>query len=159
MRALEADLWTRHGLIEGTGPWAGLKNHPRRLDLAETIEEDTAAHAATNARDWTVAPFEYPDRTVHDAMRNWVEAYGALRDRALQHGGQHESPTTPGSRLDAGAGRLARAAPTAATTREREGHAAEQPGEAEQALDGIAKAREAPERTSRQDEPETGPER
>ena len=80
VRALEADLWTRHGLIEGTGPWAGLMHHPRRDELAESIRQATMGYAFTNAREWTLMPFEYPDRRLHDAMRQWVEGYGALRE-------------------------------------------------------------------------------
>ena len=83
VRALEADLWTRHGLIEGTGPWAGLMHHPRRHELAGRIREDTVADAVTNAREWTLMPFEYPNQRLHDAMRKWVEGYGALRDGHL----------------------------------------------------------------------------
>ena len=83
VRALEADLWTRHGLIEGTGPWAGLMHHPRRHELAGSIKEDTMAYAIENADDWTRTPFEYPDRRLHDAMRQWVEGYGALREAHL----------------------------------------------------------------------------
>ena len=83
VRALEADLWTRHGLVEGTGPWAGLMHHPRRHELAGRIKEDTMAYAIENADDWTRTPFEYPDRRLHDAMRKWVEGYGALREAHL----------------------------------------------------------------------------
>ena len=83
VRALEADLWTRHGLIEGTGPWAGLMNHPRRAELAERIKRTTASDAITNAEDWTLMPFEYPDHGLHDAMRKWVEGYGVLREAHL----------------------------------------------------------------------------
>ena len=90
VRALEADLWTRRGLVEGTGPWAGLKNHPRRHELAAKIEEETAAYAITNAEEWTLMPFEYPDRRLHDAMRQWVEGYGALREAHLQREDRHE---------------------------------------------------------------------
>ena len=83
VRALDADLWTRHGLIEGTGPWAGLMHHPRRAELAERIKRTTASDAITNAEDWTLMPFEYPDHGLHDAMRKWVEGYGALREEHL----------------------------------------------------------------------------
>ena len=80
VRALEADLWTRHGLVEGTGPWASLMDHPRRHELAGRIKQATMAYAIENADDWTRTPFEYPDRRLHDAMRQWVEGYGALRE-------------------------------------------------------------------------------
>ena len=83
VRALEADLWTRHGLIEGNGPWAGLKNHPRRHELAARIMEETAAYAITNAEEWNLMPFKHPDHGLHEAMRKWVEGYGALREAHL----------------------------------------------------------------------------
>ena len=83
VRALEADLWTRQGLVEGTGPWAGLMNHPRRDEMAESIRQATEGYAFTNAREWTLMPFEYPDERLHDAMRKWVEGYGALREAHL----------------------------------------------------------------------------
>ena len=83
VRALEADLWTRQGLIEGTGPWAGLMHHPRRHELTRRITEDTVADAVTNAREWTLMPFEYPDERLHKAMRKWVEGSGALREAHL----------------------------------------------------------------------------
>ena len=83
VRALEADLRTRHGLIEGTGPWAGLMHHPRRDELAGRIKEATTGYALTNAREWTLMPFEYPDQRLHDAMRKWIEGYGALREAHL----------------------------------------------------------------------------
>ena len=41
------------------------------------------ADAVTNAREWTLMPFEYPDQRLHDAMRKWVEGYGALREAHL----------------------------------------------------------------------------
>ena len=40
-------------------------------------------YAVTNAQEWTLMPFEYPDGRVHDAMRNWVEGYSALREAHL----------------------------------------------------------------------------
>ena len=83
VRALEADLWTRHGLVDGAGPWAGLMHHPRRGELAESIRRSTMEYAVTNAQEWTLMPFEYPDERVHDAMRQWVEGYGALREAHL----------------------------------------------------------------------------
>lgn len=83
VRALEADLWTRQGLIEGTGPWTGLANHPRRDELAESIRQATMGYAFTNVREWTLMPFEHPDRRLHDAMRKWVEGYGTLREAHL----------------------------------------------------------------------------
>ena len=83
VRALEADLWTRYGLIEGTGPWAGLMHHPRRHELAGRIKQATLAYAIENADEWTLMPFEYPDQKLHDAMRKWVEGYGALREAHL----------------------------------------------------------------------------
>ena len=36
-----------------------------------------------NAEEWTLRPFEYPDRRLHDAMRQCVEGYGALREVRL----------------------------------------------------------------------------
>ena len=93
VRALEADLWTRRGLIEGTGPWAGLKNHPRRHELAAKIKEETAAYAITSAKEWNLMPFEYPDQRLHDAMRMWVEGYGAPRKAHGHHRSSITSPT------------------------------------------------------------------
>ena len=83
VRALEADLWTRHGLIAGTGPWAGLKNHPRHDELSGAINRATAAYAITNAEEWNLMPFHHPDHRLHDAMRKWIEGYGALREAHL----------------------------------------------------------------------------
>ena len=100
VRALEADLWTRHGLIEGTGPWAGLMNHPRRAELAERIKRTTASDAITNAEDWTLMPFEYPDHGLHDAMRKWVEGYGALREAHLQREGPNGNVGDPPARTN-----------------------------------------------------------
>ena len=84
MRALEADLWVRQGLIEGTGPWAGLKDHPRRDEVADEIERRTAARAATNAREWTLTPVKLADERLDRAVRKWVEGYRALREAHLR---------------------------------------------------------------------------
>ena len=83
VRALEADLWTRQGLVEGTGPWAGLMNHPRRDELAERVSRTTMAYAIENAEEWSRMRLQYRDARVHDAMRKWVEGYGALREAHL----------------------------------------------------------------------------
>ena len=79
MRALEADLWTRQGLVEGTGPWAGLMNHPRRDELVENIRQATEGYAFTNAREWTLLPFEYPD---HRLQRRHAQVGRGLRRAA-----------------------------------------------------------------------------
>ena len=84
VRALEADLWVRQGLIEGTGPWAGLKDHPRRDEVADEIERRTAARAATNAREWTLTPVKLADERLDRAVRKWVEGYRALREAHLR---------------------------------------------------------------------------
>ena len=81
VRALEADLWMRQGLIEGTGPWAGLKHHPRCGELADEVERRTAARAATNAREWTLlTPAKLADEKLDRAVRDWTEGYQALRE-------------------------------------------------------------------------------
>ena len=78
VRALEADLWMRQGLIEGTGPWAGLKQHPRRGELADELERRTAARATTNAREWTLTPIKLADEKLDRAVHDWAEGYQAL---------------------------------------------------------------------------------
>ena len=80
VRALEADLWTRRGLIEGTGPWAGLKRHPRRDELAGELERRTARRAQRNALAWSRAPVKLADETLDRAVRAWVEGHRALLD-------------------------------------------------------------------------------
>ena len=78
VRTLEADLWTRQGLIEGAGPWAGLKDHPRRDELADEIESRTAGRAITNAREWMNSPLELTDQELQRAVRGWIDGYHAL---------------------------------------------------------------------------------
>ena len=80
VRALEADLWTRQGLIEGTGPWGGLKDHPRRGELAEELERRTARRAVRNARAGLREPLELADEKLDRAVREWVAGYQALLD-------------------------------------------------------------------------------
>ena len=91
--ALETDLAIRQGLIEGTGPWAGLAEHPRRSELAKRLEERTAADTVENAREWTLAPVQLADGELHAAVRRWTEGYQALRrahlERAQSKGKAH----------------------------------------------------------------------
>ena len=79
VQVLEADLWIRQGLIEGTGPWAALKAHPRRNELVEELTRRTASRAATNAREWGMTPVAIEDRTLERAVHQWIEGYQALR--------------------------------------------------------------------------------
>ena len=58
-------------------------HHARRDELAESIRQSTMEYAVTNAKEWTLMPFEYPNGRVHDDMRQWVETYSALRETHL----------------------------------------------------------------------------
>ena len=84
VRALEADLWIRQGLIEGAGSWAGLKDHPRRNELAEEMDRRTATRAVRNARAWTLTPVKLTDETLDRAVGEWSEGYRALREARLR---------------------------------------------------------------------------
>ena len=83
VRGLDTDLWTKQGLIEGTGPWAGLKEHPRRGELVEELERQTAGRAIMNAREWTGRPVTHDDERLDRAVQRWVTGHQALR-RAYQ---------------------------------------------------------------------------
>ena len=80
IRALEADLQVRQGLIGSVGVWAGLAEHPRREDLAERLAEDTAADAVEIAREWGTGPVRLADDRLDGTVRAWVAGYEALRD-------------------------------------------------------------------------------
>ena len=84
VRALDADLWIRQGLIEGAGRWAGLSKHPRRGELADELERRTAARAVTNAREWTLRPVKLAEERVNQAVRRWVAGYQTLRRACLE---------------------------------------------------------------------------
>ena len=79
VRAVDADLWTRQGLIEGTGPWAGLKKHPRRGELVEELERQSAGRAIMNAREWALRPVTLDDERLDQAVHRWVAGHQALR--------------------------------------------------------------------------------
>ena len=81
VKALEADMWTRQGLLEGEGPWAGLKQHPRRGELAHALGEKTAGRAVTNGHEWTMRPVKLTDARLDRSMDQWVRSYHALRHR------------------------------------------------------------------------------
>lgn len=81
VKALEADMWTRQGLLEGEGPWAGLKEHPRRGELAHALGEKTAGRAVTNGHEWTMRPVKLTDARLDRSMDQWVRSYHALRHR------------------------------------------------------------------------------
>ena len=80
VRALEADVWTRQGLIEGKGPWAALTDHPRRAELAEELERRTAQRAVANARAGLRKSLKLTDETLDHAVRKWVAEHQALLD-------------------------------------------------------------------------------
>ena len=78
MRALEADLQIREGLIAGQGPWARLAKHPRRTELAPALAQATTAQATMNAQEWGATPIELADEHLDAAMRTWLDGHEAL---------------------------------------------------------------------------------
>ena len=88
-RALHTDIEIRRGLVEGEGPWAELKRHPRRDELAAVLERDTAARAATNSREWVRDPVSLPDQSLNGAVGQWIKAYQKIR-AALERRGNRE---------------------------------------------------------------------
>ena len=81
VRALDTDLLIRRGLIEGTGAWSGLAEHPRREELAEELRQRTAARAAANAREWGSGRIELADKRAEHAVRRWIDGHDALGSR------------------------------------------------------------------------------
>ena len=80
VRALEADLQVREGLVAGDGAWAGLAAHPRRAELAPALARATAAQATMNAQEWGATPIELGDEHLDRAARTWVNGHEALAE-------------------------------------------------------------------------------